>query len=120
MITSVRVARVEDGILVRFRAPQDVLVREVVQYFHNMRESDESLRVLVGCDRAGAAAIIGKVHRDGDVVFTLDELHVVHSALVGIARQFTSEESFHIRIGFYRENALDLAHGLLTSLQRVN
>jgi hypothetical protein len=44
------------------------------------------------------------------------DLHALHAALSVAPHQFVDEESFHIRVGFYREQALQVAQALVRAL----
>lgn len=45
------------------------------------------------------------------------ELHLLHSALTVLYNSFPSEEDFWRKIGFFRENAIDLAKGFATAVR---
>ncbi|NEB04799.1 hypothetical protein [Streptomyces sp. SID13726] len=51
------------------------------------------------------------------VLLTVADLHVLHAVLLSVPSMFASEEAFHTQLGFYRENALALADGLVRAVQ---
>lgn len=48
--------------------------------------------------------------------FQLSEIHVLFAALVSAPVLIPSEEAFHERIGFFREQAFALAGGLVRAI----
>ncbi len=116
MMTRIRVRPVEDGYALRLHGPQAQAIRLVLQFLGELAVTEAAWTVQVGCDRPRLAALYDRVAADEERVFSLAELHILHSALVVAENQFPSEESFHIRIGFYREHIAGLARGLVTAL----
>ncbi|MEU1476021.1 hypothetical protein [Streptomyces sp. NPDC005760] len=53
------------------------------------------------------------------VLLTVGDLHVLHSVLLSVPSMFASEEAFHTQLGFYRENTLALADGLVRAVQEA-
>lgn len=79
----------------------------------------------LGATRAAAAAIhdeliagISANHRSA-VTFTLQQLHVINCCLTNAVVDFISDEDFHLRTGWYRENAIAFARELSRSLREL-
>ena len=114
-MTRIRVRPVEDGYALHLREPQAKAIRLVLQFLGELAVTDAAWTVQVGCDRPRLAALYERITTT-ESTFSLAELHVLHSALLVAENQFPSEESFHIRIGFYRETIAGLARGLVDAL----
>ena len=65
--------------------------------------------------------LTSKVSANGrsEVTFTIQQLHVIHCSLTGAVVDFISDEDFHIRTGWYRENAIAFARELSRSLREL-
>ncbi|MGH3311425.1 MAG: hypothetical protein ACRDP3_12695 [Streptomyces sp.] len=64
-------------------------------------------------------ALIASVNHRSEVTFTIQQLHVIHSCLTGAVVDFISDEDFHLRTGWYRENAIAFARELGRSLREL-
>lgn len=112
MRSSPFVWRVEAGFAVRFVGAQRDLLISAFEYVSGHPSSE--IRTGRSRDRLRALAdSIGEEER----TYSLEELHVVHSVLLAVCNMFASEEAFHIRIDFFRENALVLANGLVKAVE---
>ncbi|MEU1406283.1 hypothetical protein ABZ471_28635 [Streptomyces sp. NPDC005728] len=54
------------------------------------------------------------------MVLSLEELHILHAVLLSVYSMFASEEAFNTQLGFYRENAYDLANGLVRAVDEAS
>ena len=114
MRTSPFVRRVEPGFAVRFPGAQRDLLRSAFEYV----AGHPSPEIRTGWARDRLTVLAASVAED-ERTYTVEELHVVHSVLLAVCNMFASEEAFHIRIGFFRENALTLADGLVKAVENA-
>ncbi|WP_033323942.1 hypothetical protein [Streptomyces yerevanensis] len=105
-----------DAFSVRFVGAQRDLVKEALLWIIHRREADATIRVWAGCNTARLERLYERVKGADQNVFSIEELHVLHAVLLSLYSVFVSEEDFHIKIGFYRENALALANGLVKAV----
>ncbi|MEU4029193.1 hypothetical protein [Streptomyces anulatus] len=90
---------------------QKDLIREVLLFHADRPDGDRPSVVRLGVDRESASQVMRKVS-SSDPEFSLHETHVLFAALSSTPIIIPSEEAFHERIGFFRENAFALAVGL--------
>lgn len=121
MRTAVRVERSGEGRYRLLLTPaQRDLMRTVVEVMELIDRPDAVLQVQTGTTRAGLAALGRRLDARSVDDLTVADLHALHAVLTVAGRQFPpSEEAFHLRVGFYRENATDLAAGLVSGLGKA-
>ncbi|MFD5343301.1 hypothetical protein ACFWJY_05925 [Streptomyces anulatus] len=95
------------------------MIREVLLFHADRPDGDRPSVVRLGVDRESASRVMRKVS-DADPEFSLHETHVLFAALSSTPIIIPSEEAFHERIGFYRENAFALAVGLVNATGGVS
>lgn len=98
---------------------------EALQLLRSRDFSETAILMQLNADRAEIGRLIEKLAGDHETSrdYTLDlhELHVIHGALTAVATTFISnggfsEEGFHMRTGFYRENFDALALSLVQAV----
>ncbi|MFJ4920397.1 hypothetical protein [Streptomyces sp. NPDC088725] len=94
---------------------QKQLICETLMFHADRPDGDRPSIVRLGVDRASAAQVMKKVGGPNSE-FQLNEIHVLFAALVSAPALMSSEEVFYERIGFFREQALALAAGLVSSI----
>lgn len=84
----------------------------------DVTRSDVSLAVQTGGSVAAVEALERKplLAATGVLVASLEEIHVLHCALLSAPHQFASERSFWFRMGFFREGAAELASALVKAV----
>jgi hypothetical protein len=117
MRTKVAARRIGDRYVIRFTEAQRSLTNSIGLFVRDRADPVDSI-LRFGVDSAAASKIMEKTRAD-DAKFTLDELHVLFSALVGVAAMIPTEEEFYSRIGFFREQAMDLADALANSISNA-
>jgi hypothetical protein len=132
MITSVQ--RVEaGGPALRFWRQQGRLITGAISYVRYMSRSAEELRIRLGVDageldaleteiaqrtQAAERAYEKRESREATwVVVPLSQAHVIHTALVVSTELTGSEEEYTIKVGFFKENALALAEGMISAVR---
>lgn len=116
MMTRLSVVREGDGYLIRPTAPQKSLIGSVLLFMRDRRESDRALLAVVGCSRARLGELCVRINGKDRVQLSVEDFHTIYSALASVCTLFSSEEDFYIKIGFFRENVVALANGLLTAI----
>ncbi|MET8298883.1 hypothetical protein ABZW02_33310 [Streptomyces sp. NPDC005180] len=94
---------------------QKQLICETLMFHADRPDGDRPSIVRLGVDRANAARLIAKTSGPHSE-FQLSEIHVLFAALVSAPVMMPSEEVFHERIGFFREQAIALAGGLMNAI----
>jgi sulfur transfer complex TusBCD TusB component (DsrH family) len=113
----------EDVVNLRLTAPQRAAAQYVLEFLQGLPIVDLGFEVLVGAPRGEVAQLEERLRTavlDDGVVFSLAELHVLHSALVSAVNQYLSEEDFYTRLGFFRENIAAFARELVRALTRTD
>ncbi|WP_435215350.1 hypothetical protein [Streptomyces sp. bgisy034] len=123
MRTQLKLTRDGDAFTARLAPSQVSAMYEALSFLRHRDLDDTALNVLVGACRDAVDALLERLvgpHTESrDFRFTTQELHTVHSALTAAPTMFLvregafSEEPFHIRLGFYRENFDALAHAVV-------
>jgi hypothetical protein len=117
MFTRVRVQPNEGGYLLEVDELQLQLIRRVVGLFLGTVVEPIYARLLIGADKGEALSIIDGFRPSGtggrvDITLSLDQLHIIHAALVRACVRVRSEEDFYIKNGFFVENVRDLAFAM--------
>ncbi|MGC9544249.1 hypothetical protein [Streptomyces sp. UG1] len=109
-----KLTRDGDAFIARLAPSQVSAMYEALSYLRHRDPSDTELTLLVGAGREAVDALLerlsGRHTKSRDFRLTIEELHMVHSALTAAPTMFLTrgggfvEEPFHIRLGFYREN----------------
>jgi hypothetical protein len=103
------------GAFLRLTPAQKQLICETLMFHADRPDGDSSSIVRIGVDRESAAEVMNKVSGPNSE-FQLDEIHVLFAALTSAPVMIPSEEVFHERIGFFREQAFALAGGLVSAI----
>jgi hypothetical protein len=103
------------GVFLRLTEVQKQLICETLMFHADRPDGDHPSIVRLGVDRASAERVMKKVGGPNSE-FTLNEVHVLFAALVSAPVLMPSEEVFYERIGFFREQALALAGGLMSAV----
>lgn len=123
MRTQLKITRDGDAFIARLTPRQVSAMYEALSCLRDRGSSDTELPLLVGADREAVDALverlIGRHTESRDFRLTLEEIHMVHSALTAAPTMFIergglfAQEPFHIRLGFYRENFDALAYAVV-------
>ncbi|MCX5526601.1 hypothetical protein OG342_27700 [Streptomyces bobili] len=123
MRTQMKMTREGDVFLARLTPRQVSAMYEALSYLSEQDYGDTELTLLVGAGRETVDALVERLavrHAESsDFRLTMEELHMVHSALTAVPLNFTGregaflEEPFNIRLGFYRENFDALAYAVV-------
>ncbi|MEU0655807.1 hypothetical protein ABZ485_26700 [Streptomyces albogriseolus] len=123
MRTRLTLARDGDALVARLAPSQASAMYEALSHLAEQNYGDTELILLVGARREAVEALVGRLAgrrtESFDFRLTIEELHMVHSALTAAPTLFLergglfAQEPFHIRTGFYRENFDALASALV-------
>ena len=123
MRTQLKLTRDDDAFIARLTPRQVSAMYEALSHLRGRDNGDTELTLLVGAGREAVDALLerlaGRHTESRDVRLTLEELHMVHSALTAAPTMFVergglfAQEPFHVRLGFYRENFDDLASAVV-------
>ncbi|WP_371669080.1 hypothetical protein OG985_16285 [Streptomyces sp. NBC_00289] len=128
MPRQLKLTRDGDALIARLAPSQASAMYEALTYLRERNGGDEELTLLVGASREVVDALVERLagpHPESfDVRLRWEELHMVHSALTAVPTMFLTrgvftEESFHIRLGFYRENFDALALAIVNAAAQV-
>ncbi|GGW47510.1 hypothetical protein CP966_25155 [Streptomyces galilaeus] len=118
-----KMTRDGDVFIARLTPRQVSAMYEALSYLSQQDYGDTQLTLLVGAGRETVDALVERLavrHTESsDFRLTMEELHMVHSALTAVPLNFTGregaflEEPFNIRLGFYRENFDALAYAVV-------
>lgn len=84
---------------------------------------DDVVRFILGSPGEEVAGVTEETRRGSqanhreDYVFTLGQLHAIYAALTSTVTEFVSDEDFHQRTGWYRENVITLAREMSRSMR---
>ncbi len=113
-----RVGREADGrFTVRMSPGQCSLVGECLGLASGGADTNDLVRFRLGGSREAVAALAEELRRGGsaehsqDYRFDVRQLHIIYAGLTRIVTDFVSDEDFHQRTGWYRENVIALAPG---------
>lgn len=115
MRVKVSATETRNGVLLRLTEVQKQLICETLMFHADRPDGDRPSIVRIGVDRVSAAQLIKKAAGQNSE-FQLNEIHVLFAALVSTPAMMPSEEVFYERIGFFREQALALAGGLVSAI----
>jgi hypothetical protein len=101
---------------VRFTKSQEALLVEALSYLAD-RPGELGVRARIGKERIQLSQLVHRLRGSQGKLFSLDDLHTMYAVLLAVCHQFASEEAFHFRTGFFREQALALAEGLVTAAE---
>ncbi|MET9274466.1 hypothetical protein [Kribbella sp. NPDC003557] len=113
MRTNISAARSDDRYVLRFTAAQRSMMKSVGIFVRDRADAVDSV-VRFGAESTVASNIIERTQSDN--AFTPQEAHILFSVLVGTAVMIQTEEQFYLRLGFFREQAMDLANSLAAAL----
>lgn len=118
MRAKVSAAVADGGLRLRLTSEQKQLIREVLQFHVDLPDVNQLSIARLGADRTSVSQVLRKVS-GSSVEFRVGEIHVIFAALVSVSALILSEEAFYERIGFFRENALALAAGLIAAIETL-
>ncbi|MFJ7019390.1 hypothetical protein ACIQUW_13665 [Streptomyces sp. NPDC101117] len=129
MRIQVRMTRDGDAFIARFAPRQVSAMYEALSHLRGHDYGDTELTLLTGAGREAVDALVerlaGRHTESRDFRLTVEELHMVHSALTAVPTRFVergglfAQEPFHIRTGFYRENFDALASALVQAVRQA-
>ncbi|MEW2504156.1 hypothetical protein AB0878_27190 [Amycolatopsis sp. NPDC047767] len=120
MRTKISLARDGELYVLRLTVPQVDLIESLLVFMDNRPESDLVLRVWIGCTGSQISLLRGKVASSEASRFSIDELHTLLAALVVVPTLFSCEEDFYIKIGFFKENSLEVSLGLASAMKMLD
>lgn len=96
---------------------QAALFRECITLTMETGNGDTMEEFFTGSPKKELENITKKVshvpdNSPGTYTFTLGQLHSIYASITHAIVALPSEESFHIRTGFYRENAIAVANSM--------
>ena len=117
----------EDGgrFTVRMSPGQCALISECLDLASNGAGPQDLVWFRVGSSRETVAALAEEVRAGSsaehsqDSSFDVRQLHLIYACLTRAVTEFVSDEDFHQRTGWYRENAAALARGMERSLREI-
>ncbi len=113
-------ARVGDAYRPSFTPPQKLAITEILALVRDLRLPEAAIVLQVACSAAQLDELARKLQAE-DAELSLPEMHVVLAALAVAPLAFpASEEAFHTRIGFFRENVAELARSLISAVARLH
>ncbi|MEU5611207.1 hypothetical protein ACI2L4_15000 [Streptomyces sparsogenes] len=94
---------------------QAALIRECLLMAIEAGSGDAMVQLCTGSPKGDVENIRTEVARvpdnvSGSCTFTFRQLHSLYASITHAVVALPSEEDFHIRTGFYRENAIALAN----------
>jgi hypothetical protein len=98
---------------VRFVGSQSDLLHEALLWFAHRREGEAVVHVWAGCGSSRLEELGDRVKGADESSYSADDLHVLHAVLLSLYSETPSEEDFHRKFAYFRENALSLANGLV-------
>ncbi|MFJ7292403.1 hypothetical protein [Streptomyces collinus] len=126
MRTQLKLTRDGDAFIVWLTPRQIAAMYEALSCLRERDYGDTELTLLVGSGREAVDALVerlaGRHTESRDFRLTMEELHMVYSALTAVPALFVergglfAEEPFNIRLGFYRENFYALAQAVLQAV----
>ncbi|MEV0065660.1 hypothetical protein [Amycolatopsis sp. NPDC050768] len=104
----------------RLTVPQIELIDSLLIFMDHRPQSDLVLRVWTGCSGEQLSSLRQKVRSSEPGGFSIAELHTLLATLVVVPTLFRSEEDFYIKIGFFMENSLEVADGLVKAMEALD
>ncbi|GAA2334577.1 hypothetical protein SVIO_027920 [Streptomyces violaceusniger] len=100
---------------------QAALFRECIALTMESHDGDAMTELCTGSPRRELENITKEVahvpeKESGTCTFTLRQLHSIYAGITHAVVALPSEEGFHIRTGFYRENAIELANSMRSTV----
>ncbi|MGW7753879.1 hypothetical protein ACWGK6_20490 [Streptomyces violaceusniger] len=100
---------------------QAALFRECIALTMEAHDGDTMAELCTGNPRKELENITKEVaqvpeNASGACTFTLRQLHSIYASITHAVVALPSEETFHIRTGFYRENAIALANSMRSAV----
>lgn len=122
MRAKIKIEPLDDGrYLLNLSDPQRAAILTTLELLLSRSISAEALIVQTGANRTELQTLASRLSTDtGDRALSAMDIHVLHATLTSSLNQFAdSEEDFYIRVGFFRENILDLARGLVHTMNEL-
>lgn len=101
---------------------QAALFRECIALTLEAHDQDAMTELCTGSPRREleniAKGVTQMPENASDIcTFTLGQLHSIYASITHAVVALPSEETFHIRTGFYRENAIALANSMRSTVR---
>lgn len=120
MRTKIRMTIAADQYSVAFTPSQREAVAECIALVQHLQLPDKAIALQAGCSKSELGELLARV-RSGESTFPGEELHTMVAVLAVAPLAFPpSEEAFHSRIGFYREDVAELARELISAFADLN
>lgn len=122
MRARIRIQSCDPGSLsLKLTPAQAALFRECIALTMETHGGDTMTELCTGSPRRELERITKEVARvpenaSGACTFTLRQLHSIYASITHAVVALPSEETFHIRTGFYRENAIALANSMRSAV----
>jgi len=119
MRLSVKLAASGDHFVLTLLPAQRVAVGYATEVVESLQVPDPVVEVMFAAPRRTLVET-GRRFDSEETTATLAEIRVLYQMLKTVPECFGSEEAFHTRTGYYRENFTDLAKGLLSAVGKIS
>lgn len=119
MRQSVKIRRADDGFVLELLSSQRAAVMAAADVVGELRVPDLVIQVRFGATRRRLVEIAMRVAEAESVLVGVADLQVVYRLLRSLPDCFGAEEAFYTRTGYFTENFLTLAKGLLDGVARL-
>jgi len=116
---SVKLAAEGDHFVLTLTTPQRVAVTYAAEVVENLQVPDLVVEVMFGAPRRTLVETGNRFDSEEPTPTTLSEVKALYQMLKTVPECYGSEEAFHIRTGYYRENFTDLAKGLINAVGKI-
>jgi hypothetical protein len=111
----------EDGcFILTLTTPQRGAVRYATDVVEDLPAPDPVVEVMFGAPRQTVVETGRRLDTEEPTPVTLSEIRLLYQMLKTLPECFGSEESFNVRTGYYRENFIELAQGLLGKVEKIS
>ncbi|AEV85709.1 hypothetical protein ACWT_4687 [Actinoplanes sp. SE50] len=123
MSRKVRLTARDGAYVVALAVFETNLVREALRVITQLQISPDRMLVQFGFAKAELAELAERltpaVTTGAELAVTHRELRMIYLVLRQVPEMFGTEEDFHLRLGFYTEQARGLAAALLAAVDRT-
>ncbi|MCZ4099889.1 MULTISPECIES: hypothetical protein [Streptomyces] len=120
-----QVEEIPGGYRIRLTESQHWLLASSLSAFLESVQSSAEVDLMLGSTGGRLEGILAGAERAevGSRVMldvSLEEAHAIHALLTCTPSLFATEETFHVRVGAYRENLLAVAAGFTSAIRQLN
>ncbi|MFE6555713.1 hypothetical protein ACFVHS_46315 [Streptomyces sp. NPDC057746] len=120
MRLSVTLTRQGERFALQLLPAQRVAVGAAVEVVSSLRSSELVLEVQFGAPRQKLIDTGNRVNSPAVSIVTRDDLQAIYQLLRTLPECFSSEEAFHVRTGYYKENFIGLSKGVLDAVGKCS